>query len=331
MKKIVILFAFVAVSAIAITYSSCSKDLNLTEEGSAVVAIAETRALENPPWENPCGEVKEVRLLVGKKAIEVGKVYVANNEEKLFVAYETTGDWKMEALHLFVGACDNLPVNKQNILVPGQFPFKVGKFNELQNFYCFEISLESLPEGCLCVAAHADVVRVVDGNIKQSEGACGEGETTSSKNWFMKFDYCIQECQPEEPPAEVCYKDDSAWAAGPEYPGKGGGWSTYTPYEAGDVNLYAGQTHLVGTVTFSPVVDGQVTITITLDQAILDGAKEESVKIQGYNTAPTEKQPPGKMTTYKGKETAITVGAFAFYGIHLDVRRVVDCPEVVPQ
>lgn len=321
MKKIVILFAFVAVSAIAITYSSCSKDLNLTEEGSAVVAIAETRALENPPWENPCGNVKEVRLLEGKKGNEVGKVYVANNKEKLFIAYETTGDWKMAGVKLFVGACDKLPVNKAGNLAPGQLPFKV-TFTELQDSYYCEFPLESLPEGCLCVVANADVV-----NSEGTEGkaAYGEGETIGN-NWFMKFQYCIQECLP----VEVCYKDDSAWAAGPRYNDKGN-WSTYTPYVADTpVDIYAGQTHLVGTVTFSEAVGGQVSITITLDQAILQD-DAESVKIQGYNTAPSGNPAPGQFTTYKGKETIITVDAFAYYGIHLDVRRVVECPVVVPQ
>ncbi|OJV36317.1 MAG: hypothetical protein BGO33_04810 [Bacteroidia bacterium 43-41] len=322
MRKIVILFAFVVVSAIAITYSSCSNDLNLAEEENAVAVIAETRAVEVPPCVDPCRDVQEVRLLAGQH-YEAGKVYVVNNKEKLFVAYEATGDWKLKVLHLFVGACDKLPVNKQGNLVPGQFPYKV-EFNELQNFYYFEIPLSSLPEGCVCVAAHAEVVKVVNGKIVQSETAFGEGVKTG-KNWFMKFEYCIQECPPEEPPVDVCYKDETAWAAGSRYVAQGN-WATYTPYVANTpINIYAGQSYLVGTVTFSPVVDGKVTITLAaLNGAILQDVAE-SVKIQGYNTAPSGNPAPGLFTTYKGKETTIIVEAFAYYGIHLDVRRVVDC------
>ncbi|MDD4438668.1 MAG: hypothetical protein VB063_02465 [Bacteroides graminisolvens] len=323
MRKIVLFFAVIAVSAIAITYSSCSNDLNLAEEESVVAVTAGTRAVEVPACVDPCRDVQEVRLMAGQH-YEAGKVYVVNNKEKLYVAYETTGEWKMKAIHLFVGACDKLPVNKQGNLVPGQFPYKV-EFNGLQTFYYVEIPLDTLPEGCVCVAAHAEVVKVVDGEIVQSETAFGEGEKVG-KNWFMKFEYCIAVCE-DEPPVEMCYQDETAWAAGSRYVTQGN-WATYTPYVANTpVNVFAGQNYLVGTVTFSEVVDGKVTITL----AALNGARlqsvAESVKIQGYETAPSGNPAPGQFTTYKGNETTVTVDAYAYYGIHLDVQRVVDCPE----
>lgn len=323
MRKIVLFFAFIAVSAMAITYSSCSNDLNLAEEEGIVAVTAGTRAVEVPACVDPCRDVQEVRLMAGQH-YEAGKVYVVNNKEKLYVAYETTGEWKMKAIHLFVGACDKLPVNKQGNLVPGQFPYKV-EFNGLQTFYYVEIPLDTLPEGCICVAAHAEVVKVVDGEIVQSETAFGEGGKVG-KNWFMKFEYCIAVCE-DEPPVEVCYQDETAWAAGSRYVAQGN-WATYTPYVANTpVNVFAGQNYLVGTVTFSEVVDGKVTITL----AALNGARlqsvAESVKIQGYETAPSGNPAPGLFTTYKGNETTVIVDAYAYYGIHLDVQRVVDCME----
>lgn len=323
MRKIVLFFAFIAASAMAITYSSCSNDLNLAEEEGIVSVTAGTRAVEVPACVDPCRDVQEVRLMAGQH-YEAGKVYVVNNKEKLYVAYETTGEWKMKAIHLFVGACDKLPVNKQGNLVPGQFPYKV-EFNGLQTFYYVEIPLDTLPEGCVCVAAHAEVVKVVDGEIVQSETAFGEGGKVG-KNWFMKFEYCIAVCE-DEPPVEVCYQDETAWAAGSRYVAQGN-WATYTPYVANTpVNVFAGQNYLVGTVTFSEVVDGKVTITL----AALNGARlqsvAESVKIQGYETAPSGNPAPGLFTTYKGNETTVIVDAYAYYGIHLDVQRVVDCME----
>lgn len=323
MRKIVLFFAVIAVSAIAITHSSCSNDLNLAEEEGVVAVTAGTRAVEVPACVDPCRDVQEVRLMAGQH-YEAGKVYVVNNKEKLYVAYETTGEWKMKAIHLFVGACDKLPVNKQGNLVPGQFPYKV-EFNGLQTFYYVEIPLDTLPEGCVCVVAHAEVVKVVDGEIVQSETAFGEGGKVG-KNWFMKFEYCIAVCE-DEPPVEVCYQDETAWAAGSRYVAQGN-WATYTPYVANTpVNVFAGQNYLVGTVTFSEVVDGKVTITLAaLNGARLQGVAE-SVKIQGYETAPSGNPAPGLFTTFKGNETTIIVDAFAYYGIHLDVQRVVDCME----
>ncbi len=236
MRKIVLFFAVIAVSVMAITYSSCSNDLNLAEEESVVSVTAGTRAVEVPACVDPCRDVQEVRLMAGQH-YEAGKVYVVNNKEKLYVAYETTGEWKMKAIHLFVGACDKLPVNKQGNLVPGQFPYKV-EFNGLQTFYYVEIPLNTLPEGCVCVgvAAHAEVVKVVDGEIVQSEIAFGEGGKVG-KNWFMKYEYCIAVCE-DEPPVEVCYQDETAWAAGSRYVAQGN-WATYTPYVANTpVNVF---------------------------------------------------------------------------------------------
>lgn len=142
----------------------------------------------------------------------------------------------------------------------------------------------------------------------------------------MKFEYCIAVCE-DEPPVEVCYQDETAWAAGSRYVAQGN-WATYTPYVANTpVNVFAGQNYLVGTVTFSEVVDGKVTITLAaLNGARLQGVAE-SVKIQGYETAPSGNPAPGLFTTFKGNETTIIVDAFAYYGIHLDVQRVVDCME----
>lgn len=334
MRKIVLFFAVIALSAMTITYTSCSRDLNLVEEDSAndlklaeeesaVVVTAGTRALKVPTCIEPCRDVQEVRLIAGQYH-EVGKVYVVNNRENLYVAYETTGEWKMKAIHLFVGACDMLPVNKQGNLVPGQFPHKV-EFEGLKNFYYVVIPLDTLPEGCVCVAAHAEVVKVVEGEIVQSETAFGEGDKVGN-NWFMKFEYCPALCE-DEPPIEVCYQDETAWAAGALYVAQGS-WATYTPYVANTpVNVYAGQNYLVGTVTFSGVVDGKVTITL----AALNGARlqdvADPVKIQGYETPPGDNPSPGLFTTYKGNLATITVDAYAYYGIHLDVQRVVDCPE----
>ncbi len=335
MKKFVLFFAVIGISAIAINYSSCTKDLNpveeevtndlnLVDEESAVGLTLGTRAIEVPPCLDlscldTCRDVLGVRLMAGQ-FYEAGNVYVVNTPEKLYVGYMTTGDWKMRAVHLYVGACDSLPVNSTGNLVPEDFPHKV-EFTSLQNFYYVEIPLNLLPEGCVCIAAHADVVKVVGGEIVQSETAFGEG-TPVGNNWFMKFDYCIAICE------QVCYYDETAWAAGTRYVTKGS-WATYTPYVANStVNIYAGQNYLVGTATFSEVVDGKVTITLAaLNEAQLQDIAEP-VKIQGYVTPPPANNPsPGLFTTYKGNATTITVDAYAYYGIHLDVQRVVDCPE----
>jgi len=125
------------------------------------------------------------------------------------------------------------------------------------------------------------------------------------------------------PPPQMCeWIGETAWAAGTRYVQKGN-WATYTPYVADNtVILYAGQTRVAGTVNFSQVVDGKVTISITLNEGFRLKDVNESVKIQGYDAPPPAENPqPGHFTTYKGEELVVTVGAFAYYGVHLDVER----------
>jgi len=135
--------------------------------------------------------------------------------------------------------------------------------------------------------------------------------------------YNLRRCE-----EEVCYQDETAWTQGTKYVSKGN-WATYTAKNAGTVTLYAGQTLPAGSATLTVNPDLTVTIAITLNAGWSLQDVNEPVKIQGYGIAPTGNPSPGLFTTYKGEDLSVTVPgpAFNFYGIHLDVRKVVDCPE----
>ena len=129
---------------------------------------------------------------------------------------------------------------------------------------------------------------------------------------------------------ESCeWEGETAWGNGTRFVPRGN-WAMYTPYQSEEtVDLIAGQHHVAGTIEFSEVVDGEVTITIILNDGFrlkeVEGAVVgEAVKIQGYENTPASRNPaPGQFKTYKGIELEITVPAYAFYGIHLDVEREV--------
>ncbi|MCH8546197.1 MAG: hypothetical protein LAT54_05645 [Cryomorphaceae bacterium] len=125
---------------------------------------------------------------------------------------------------------------------------------------------------------------------------------------------------------DPCYEGETAWSDGDRYQNPGN-WATYTTYPigGGTVNLYAGQTHLAGTVTFSAVVNGEVTIDIALNSGFVLQSGDETVKIQGYDNAPSGNPAPGGFDTYKGNALTIVVDAYNYYGIHLDVNREVPC------
>lgn len=124
---------------------------------------------------------------------------------------------------------------------------------------------------------------------------------------------------------KVCYQDETAWASGSRYVTRGN-WATYTAYQVGTVNLYAGQNQFAGTATFSAITNGNVTITINLNSDWSLQEVSNPVKIQGYSVAPTGNPSPGRFAN-KGTSLTVTLPYANFYGIHLDVRKAVECPQ----
>jgi len=122
-----------------------------------------------------------------------------------------------------------------------------------------------------------------------------------------------------------CFEGETAWAADGALPGflrytELGNWATYI--DAQDLpksgSIFAGQTIPVGSYDLS--VASVLDITLTAPWVLEPG--EESVKIQGYDEAPSGNPAPGLFTTYKGSELkGIQLDGSDFYGIHLDVEQ----------
>lgn len=270
-----------------------------------------------------CGGEITYELKAGQNT-DIGSVIVSNDETNLYVKYVTDAPWELREAHLFVGS--SLFTERRP---PGQAPYK---WSGMGREHTFTVPLSELLGGVQCRAtvylqAHASVVKVENGEVVQSETAYG-GDITEAGggSWYGNIEYTIQ-CCVEEPP--VCYatQEETAWAAGSRYVTRGN-WATYTPYAEGSVQIFAGQTIPVGSAYFSSVVDGKVTITITLTDGWALNSGGETVKIQGYDAAPSGNPAPGQFTTYKGTDLTVTVDAFNFYGIHLDVAKTyeVECP-----
>lgn len=132
---------------------------------------------------------------------------------------------------------------------------------------------------------------------------------------------------------DPCYADETAWAsrgAGMDRYTNRGNWATWVHF-TGDksVDLFAGQTHLIGTVSFADNGDNTVTITIELNE---DGAFQDvsnNVKIQGYASQPSGNPAIGLFAhqgTASGSSFEITVPKNNYYGVHVDAARVIECP-----
>jgi uncharacterized protein YaiE (UPF0345 family) len=86
--------------------------------------------------------------------------------------------------------------------------------------------------------------------------------------------------------------------------------------------LYAGQSMEAGTISFSAVNNGSVTITITLNAGWRFKNSAENVKVQDYATAPSGNPSPGLFLWKEyatGSTYSFDVPANSFYGIHVDV------------
>ena len=130
--------------------------------------------------------------------------------------------------------------------------------------------------------------------------------------------------------------EETAWAVGDRYVDKGN-WAMYVEYEPEmTVELRAdggdGVGMLAGTVHFSAVDSGEVTITIELNEGWRFQDVDENVKIQDYDSVPPAKNPkPGH---FDWKDYAdpdddtfeITVPANDFYGVHVQVEWA-DCSD----
>lgn len=117
-------------------------------------------------------------------------------------------------------------------------------------------------------------------------------------------------------------RTETAWADGDRYVNPGN-WATYTSYVEGTVTLYAGQTEVAGSVEFSAVNSGMVTITITLAPGWDFQDVAENVKIQDYDDAPSGNPAPGQFAhkaNASGNSISVNVPANNYYGIHVDVK-----------
>jgi hypothetical protein len=131
------------------------------------------------------------------------------------------------------------------------------------------------------------------------------------------------------PVVDMEFEGETAWAANGDVAGEflyveQGNWATYVEYAEKPTPLFAGQTINVGTVHFSAVQDGEVTITITLAAGWEFEDVPENLKVQDYEFAPSGNPAPGQFAHKKTCDAAsntcsIKVPENNFYGVHVNV------------
>ncbi len=142
---------------------------------------------------NPCVYPTTTTTLFAGQTINVGTLSITNNASSITVNYALSNGWYLDEIHLYIGPLSQMPVNSQNVPVPGQFPVNQS-FGSGVNTYSYSRPLAGLPS-CYVVVAHASVYKVVNGVIVQTETAWGFGDPfQNTDRWGWTVPYCTQAC-----------------------------------------------------------------------------------------------------------------------------------------
>jgi hypothetical protein len=141
--------------------------------------------------------------------------------------------------------------------------------------------------------------------------------------------------------SQPCLEYETAWAAigvGQQRYTTRGNWATYITYDqcVAGVDLFAGQFMLAGEVSCTPETDGSVTVTVNLDSGWQfanlpteeDGIFDDNLKVQDYSSIPTGNPAPGQFmwkTYVTGSSGSVSAATNKYYGVHVDVAKVVAC------
>ncbi|MBL7728507.1 MAG: hypothetical protein JNM68_12510 [Dinghuibacter sp.] len=171
--------------------TACSKENALPEEQPQ---IQNRNPLDERGTDEPFCTTATVNLIAGQH-INAGNIEILQDEQFIYVTYNTTDGWVLAKTHLYVGGCAAIPVNGAGNPQPGRFPYKAAHSNVTSYTYAVPIAAIGIGN-CGCIAAHAEVKKLnASGSVIQQETAWGEGSAINpSGSWAMKFEFCPVAC-----------------------------------------------------------------------------------------------------------------------------------------
>jgi len=146
-----------------------------------------------------CGTPLNANLVDFEETIIAGTAVIGNDETKLYVSYELTGDWWIQNAVLFAG-----PADSAGLIHPdgsGQFapwywnpPYRHDFFPwDFTQTHTYEVDLSTL-DNCFTVVAYIYSKNLVTGEHKYIWGK------SVSKVSGYYLEYCKQNCTPPPPP-----------------------------------------------------------------------------------------------------------------------------------
>lgn len=135
-------------------------------------------------------QAEKLDLFIGRDMVDVGDVFVWNDDINIYIKYVTDENWCLTATHLQpVEGLRVIVATKKGNPVPGQFLYK--KDHSCVNEYTYTVPMSSYQQDhrpLLFIAAHADVKEI--GGSK--EGAWAGDREIPGKNWALYFNYDLR-------------------------------------------------------------------------------------------------------------------------------------------
>ncbi|MDC7996704.1 hypothetical protein [Gilvibacter sediminis] len=122
-----------------------------------------------------------------------GTLTISTDDTSIFVKYETTSEWVIDATHLFVGSLGDMPITPSGNPRVGHFPYTQTHAMGT-NVVEYVIPIDAVPD-CFSVAAHSVVTKLNDaGNPIYCETSWSDGTPVGGSNWAMTTTFCKSGC-----------------------------------------------------------------------------------------------------------------------------------------
>ena len=179
-------------SALMMFVFACSVDSTGDNEinNANLFTVKEAKS-DNPPSreEEECPIAESclcVKLIAGQNN-DAGWVTADVTEDQIVITYITNGDWTIDATHLSIGECEEIPVTGADNPKIGHFEHS-SEHDTGVNEVVYTFPIEYLVED-FCFAAHAEVSGPTGGETAWAQGTAFEGNS-----WAMYVDALLNQC-----------------------------------------------------------------------------------------------------------------------------------------
>ncbi len=173
-------------------FFGCEKEAEILENENGQYTVSEA-IIDSTNSSNSDQDSCYTIDLIAAQHFVAGNVSVDNDGENLVITFTTNDDWTINATHLYIGACEDIPLTGSGNPKIGNFEYH-SNHSDGTNQVVYTISLEDIPE-VYCLAAHAEVIS----SSGVGETAWGAGDDFSGNSWAMFIEDSLTNCNSIQP------------------------------------------------------------------------------------------------------------------------------------